>query len=390
MRIAAIYWPTSSVGGINSVLVALRKAALDEGDTFEVIESGIQATVSAGKYAEPTLLRGGDTYITVHGRASHHPSQIAYTRRWLEANYDALYFAYIVPHPTKDYVEPFFLELYVATRLPKVAFITDAYWDTYAEWAVEALPWVQKCFVTNPAYAEPIIAAGVSVEAANTPFYPLPVDPGIGRSEEPYAVWTSQWKQIKCVNQLVPVIPAISEVAKFDLFSNGIRYYQFRCRNPEKRDSLYDDWYRAVGTDYFGGPDFNGSGRADFYGYQPLEMIPNILSVAWWMLDWQGLHKPRHKAYINGSYNCTAIEALYYGACPLLAEQARKSSLPKDTFLTIAKAEEAAPLIRDSAEFALDPDRRAHAREYVNDVHHARVLYRKIKEAYGVYACSGQ
>jgi hypothetical protein len=252
MRIAALYWPTSSVGGINSVLVALRKAALDEGDTFDVIESGSQATVSAGLLDEPTLIRGGDTFITVHGRAAHHPAQITATRRWLEANYDALYFAYICPHPTKDYTEPLFLELYVAVRLPKVAFITDAYWASYRDWAVECLPWIHKCFVTNPAYAKPIIEEGYAVEAANTPFYPLEVDPGIGRSGKPYAVWTSQWKQIKSVNQLVPVIPEISKVCKFDLFSNGIRYYQFRCKNPEKRDALYEAWYRAVGTDYFG------------------------------------------------------------------------------------------------------------------------------------------
>jgi hypothetical protein len=383
MRIAALYFPTSSVGGINSVLVALRSQALDEGDDFDVIESGAQATVSAEKFPAPTLIRGGDTFITIHGRASHHPAQIDYTVSWLERNYDALYFAYICPHPTKDYPEPLFLPLYTACRLPKVAFITDAYWTTYEEWAARCLPHVERCFVTNPAYAEPILAAGYPVEAAHTPFYPLPVDPEVGRAEEPYVVWTSQWKQIKCVNQFVPAIPAISTVAKLDLFSNGIRYYQMRCQNPDKRDPLYADWYRAVGTDHFGGPEFNGTGKADFYGYQPLEMIPNILSVAWWMFDWQGLRKPKHAAYLNGSYNCTAIEALYYGACPVLAEQARKSSLPKDTFLTISSPDQSAALIYESASFALNPDRQAHARDYVERVHHARVLYGKIKNAYG-------
>ena len=373
MRIAAIYFPTSSVGGINSVLVSLREQAQSVGDTFDVIESGKQKTIDAHKLDRPQLVRGGDTFLTIHGRAPHSPEQIENTINFLEANYDALYFAYICPHETKDYSEPLFASLYDGCKLPKVAFITDAYWDTYKHWAAPCIDYCRKVFVTNPSYAKPIIAEGFDVEALNTPFFPLPVPDGAERSEEPYGVWTSQFKQIKCINNLIPVIPAITDICRFDMFSNGIRYYQLRET---------DEWKAAIGEDFFK-PEFSGNGKARFFGYQPLELMPAVYTTAHFMIDLQGLGKPKYAAYRDGSYNCTTVEALYYGACPILAEQARKSAIPHDLFCSVHDTTEIPDVLRigNANGFFIDPERQAKARQYVNEHHHVRSMYAKVRAA---------
>ena len=381
MRIAALYFPTSSVGGINSVLVSLREQATACGDTFDVIESGKQKTIDAHKLDRPQLIRGGDTFITVHGRAPHSPEQIDNTIAFLEANYDALFFSTICPHETKDYSEPLFAPLYDRCKLPKVAFITDAYWDTYKHWASGCISFTRKTFVTNPSYAKPIIAEGFDVEALNTPFFPLPIPDGAERHPEPYGVWTSQWKQIKNINNLMPVIPAITDICAFDMFSNGIRYYQMRT--SEKADKFHEAYCAAIGEDFFA-PEYTGNGKARFFGYQPLEFMPAVYTQAHFMIDLQGLGKPKYAAYTDGSYNCTAIESLYYGSCPILAAQARKSAIPSDLYLTVEDATEIPDVIRSGIDsgFFIDPERQRKARDYVEEHHHVRSMYSKVKEAF--------
>lgn len=369
MRIAAIYFPTSSVGGINSVLVALQKEAEKNGDVFDVLRCGNLKTITPTKFDKPELIRGGDTFITVHGDCSHHPDQISGTIKFLEANYDALYFAYICPHANKAYGDdPVFMPLYTDVKLPKVAFITDAYWDTYKDWAIPCLPHVKKTLVTQPAYAEPLIKMGLPVKAIDAPIFPQAV--ALKREFDPLVVWTSQWKNIKGINKLLPVIPEITKIANMEMYSNGILYYQLR-ETPE--------WKAAIRKDHFKG--FDGDGLADFFGYIPLDQIPEVLARSWYMIDLQGIGNPKFKAYTSGAYNITTIEALLYGSCPILADQAKNSIIPNEFFLTVKDAKEIPDLVKDTKDIALNGARMRRAREWVLQRHSAENMYKEVIDA---------
>jgi hypothetical protein len=369
MRIAAIYFPTSSVGGINTILVELRKEAEAQGDTFEVLRCGNLATIKPERF-EPKLIRGGDTFITIHGDCSHHPNQIEGTLKFLEENYDAVYFSSLCPHPNKAYGdEPVFLPLYEKLNLPKVALIPDAYFSTYADWGVAALRGVKKAFTTQPAFAEPMIKAGLPVKGLYAPITEVDVSE-FWKSQNPSAVWTSQWKAIKGIDKLLPHIPEITKHCELDMYSNGILYYQMR-ETPE--------WKAAIAKDHFKG--FDGEGKAHFYGYIDLDKIPGILAKSWFMIDLQGIGKPKHKAYQQGAYNYSTIEALLYGSCPILSEQTKKSIVPQEFYLTVDNADQVAELIRTKQDFALDQDRIKAAREWVLKQHSSFGMYNELKSA---------
>jgi hypothetical protein len=369
MKIAAIYWPTSSVGGINSVLVALRRAAEANGDTFDVIRCGNLKTITPSKFAEEQLIRGGDTFLTVHGECSHHPDRIKGTIMWLEANYDALYFAYICPHANKAYgEEPVFMPIYTDVKLPKVTFITDAYWDTYKDWAIPCLPHVKKTLVTQPAYAEPLLKMGLPVKPIDAPIFPQKVISE--RAKAPLAVWTSQWKNIKGITKLMPIIPKITDIVNMEMYSNGILYYQMRET---------EEWKAAMGKDHFKG--FDGNGKAQFFGYVPLDQIPEVLTRSWFMIDLQGIGNPKFKAYQGGAYNITTIEALLYGSLPILSDQTNRSIIPQEFFVTVKEADEVPDLIKRSFIKAVDRDRVEAARKWVLERHSAENMYREVIEA---------
>jgi hypothetical protein len=318
------------------------------------------------------LMRGGDTFITVHGDCSHHPDQIQETIKWLETNYDAVYFGYMCPHENKAYgSEPFFMPLYTQLKLPKVSCIVDAYWDTYSDWAIPCLPFLKKALVSQVAYADPLIKMGMPVEAIKAPFSFQ--NPKSIRSEESLTVYTSQWKTIKQIDRLLPHIPELSNHTKVELYSNGILYYQMRET---------EEWKNAVGIDHFKG--FNGVGKAEFFGYVNSGVIPEVMSRAWYMIDLQGGGKPKHEAYRNGAYNYTTVEALAYGCCPILHEQARLSIIPKELFLTVKEAKEIPELVRTSKDFALDPIRQKLGTEWVKDTHNDQAMYNTIKSAFSL------
>lgn len=372
MKIAAIYWPTSSVGGINTLFESLRSAAISQGDEFDVLRCGNLKTIKPVKFDKPNLIRGGDTFITVHGDCSHHPDQIEETIKWLEANYDAVYFGYLCPHENKAYgSDPVFMPMYTQLKLPKVACIVDAYWDSYADWAIPCFPHIKKTLVSQPAYAEPLIKMGMPVEAIKAPFTERLVN--AVRSAESLTVWTSQFKTIKGIDKLMPYIPELTEHTRFEMYSNGILYYQIREE---------EQWKAAVAIDHFKG--FNGHGKAEFYGYVDSDQIPNILTRAWFMIDLQGIGKPKHEAYRKGAYNYTTIEALAYGCCPILHEQARLSAIPHELYLTVKDAKDIPELVRVSKDFALDPVRIKRAREWVLETHSDLAMYRTIKEAFSL------
>lgn len=373
MKIAAIYWPTSSVGGINTLFESLRKTAHSQGDEFDVLRCGNLKTIKPQKFSEPQLIRGGDTFITIHGDCSHHPDQIEGTIKWLEENYDAVYFGYLCPHQNKAYGDvPVFMPMYTQLKLPKVSCIVDAYWDSYADWAIPCFPHIKRTLVSQIAYAEPLIKMGMPVEAIKAPITPK-LDIQSTRSNESLTVWTSQFKTIKGIDKLMPHIPAINEVTKFEMYSNGILYYQIRET---------DEWKNAVGVDRFKG--FNGHGKAEFFGYVETHQIPEILTRAWFMIDLQGVGKPKHEAYRNGAYNYTTIEALLYGACPILHAQAAKSIIPKEFFLTVENPKDIAALIQCQSDFALNPYRIERARDWVLNTHSDKAMYNTIKESFAM------
>ena len=382
-RIAAIYWHTTSVGGINTELQYYRHAALDEGDVFDVIRStnGVDAKVTM--YPETHRMKGGDTFIDLQGQAGHHPKHVQSTLKYLRENYDALFFVALVPHPNKNYgYTPDFLPIFTDLALPKAASISDGYWHSYCEWGRLAAPHVRVLYTGCNAYGIPVGAEGFPCITRPRPFYPLVV-PTATRSKELLTVWTSQMKQIKGILKFLRVVPKIP--GRVELYSVGIEY--FKNRETEL-------WKRAVGADHFH-PEFSGRGKAVYYGHQDLTKMPDIYTRAWFTVNLQGITaKPAKTSlfgdrvsdsksiYASGSTNNTEAESLYFGACPILHEQVLKSDLPRNTFLTVRIAEELPDLIgsKSAQKFALDPRRQKLAREWVSEHQDPRRLYREMRK----------
>lgn len=366
MKIAALYWPTSSVGGINTELRALRAEAERRGDTFHVFRSGKHKNIKAQVFPERKLIRGGDTFITIDGEASHHPDQLHDTINTL-FKYDQIYLAYLCPHPTKDYGDkPLFLtllELLHRALRPITARVTDGYWNDYKEWGEATL---KLCKAATYVHR----ASGDFWEDNNKVRYcPAPFDPdtaydGVKR-ERDLTVYISQWKAIKGIHKLLPEIPNIK--GHVELYSNGILYYQLRTSAA---------WKAAVGKDLFKG--FDGAGKATFFGYIPLDEVPVVLRRATFMVDLMGIGKPKNQTYIDGAHNLTAIEAAWYGCCPILHSRAC-NVVPLDIALFAGSARQVVSLInsKEGKAYALDPARQARAKEWA-DSFHVKKSYNRI------------
>lgn len=370
MRIACIYWYTSSVGGIATHLNALRTAAIKAGDTFDILHSRNWKTKSPTLFESRQWVRGGDTKIWIDGELPHHPSNVEESIKWLEENYDAVYFGFACPHPTKAYPEPDFLPLY-DVNLPIASGVTDGYFEEYKDWAMRCLPKARCIFVVQPTYAEPLRKAGLKVKVSLAPFSPR-LGPAKPKSKTPLVVWPNQWKNIKGINEFLDAVPHMPKSARIELYSNGIRYYQVRT---EER------WINAVKTDHF--QQYHGKGRAEFFGNVDVNEITDALQRAWFTVNLQGL-RSRKSAYQNGSYNLTEVEALFYGACPVLHSSASKTALPKETYLTTDDGEDIPDLIAGaiSSGFALAESRRRIARDFVIANHLASDKYKELKEVF--------
>lgn len=313
MKIACLYFPTSSVGGIATNVAALRNEARRRGDTFHVlvcanVERGHQFQV----FPKPKRIRGGDTFIDVDGYASHHAIRRVHAASQLN-KYDLVYLAFLCPHPTKAYGDaPVFLELLERIEKPIVGHITDGYYETYKAWGDRTAALCVRTIVDQPAYVPPGYA-----EAHPTvviPFGPFdPVGPGYPRNATPRSegrsmCWIAQWKAIKGAHRILPLLPSID--GEQNLYSNGILYYQLRSES---------DWEAAIGKDLFK-PEFSGKGKATFHGWQPMDVVQRALEYAWFMCEFQGLGRPSYAAYRNGSLNHTIVEALYYGCTPVIPQ----------------------------------------------------------------------
>jgi hypothetical protein len=378
MRLAIIYWRMiHSVGGIATSLNTMRKAALQAGDTCHILLSDCQVTKRPQVFPERKWVSGGDTKIWICGEAPHHPDNVEQTVRWLEANYDAIFFGFICPHKTTAYPEPKFLPIYNC-RLPKVTWITDGYWDTYAHWANPLLPKLRGIICQLESYALPLRQLGVCespggrlprLKISGIPFLPQ-VGRLTTRSMTPLLVWPNQWKDVKGIKPFLEQVPLLPYDLSVELYSCGIRYYQLRS-DP--------CWDKAVCTDKFKG--HNGHGRATYFGNVDLPVVLSALQRAWFTVNLQGM-KSRKETYKRGSYNNTELEALYYGACPILHRSTLQTNLPQDTYLAVRSAEEIPDAVYDAIGlgYALDPARQRRARDFVLDKHLASSRYQDLKD----------
>lgn len=369
MKIAVLHWPTSSVGGINTRLQIYRKTAKHHGDTFHVFVSANQPTKSPGLYGERRRIRGGDSFIMVDGIAPHHANNTADTLSFLRG-YDCVMLSFLCPHPTKAYgPEPAFLPLLkgiVKMGKPLIGYISDAYWDTYADFGQLVLPLCMKTLVAQKAYGKPLVKAGYPVQPVYLPFAPLVRDPRVERDPK-RVVWTPQWKAIKGIHQFFRGIPRLVRRGfSVGLYNNGIEYYKMR---------LTREWKETVEADYFKHPDKKRRDyRVAFYGCLPLEEIPAVIAGAAFAPDFQG-YGAKYKAYLNGSYNNTINEALYYGAVPVVHENMLKSEIPSELLLPISNLEDYPRAIR---KFNLKTFDYKKAREFVEEFHNADRLYEQI------------
>lgn len=316
MKIACLYFPTSSVGGIATNTEALRQEAKRRGDTFHVLVCANASTHSFETYNQSKLIRGGDTFINIDGYASHHINRLGTTILTLNRNYDLVYLAFLCPHPTKSYGDtPHFLSLIERIKLPIVGRISDGYFETYAEWGNATAARCARMIIAM----EPYLPEGFIERFPAVPVvYGRPFDPvgtGYDKTLESHTrnpnrefAWISQWKAIKGIHKFLELMPLIE--GEQTLLSNGILYYQKRTE---------PDWKAAVGTDTFK-PEFSGNGKATFFGWLPLSQVRRILARAWFMPEFQGLGKPKNEAYRKGATNNTTMEALYYGCTPVIPQ----------------------------------------------------------------------
>lgn len=370
MRVACIYWQmVGQIGGIATRLNRLRSCAIRQGDTFDILLSGPRKSKKPGLFEERKWMQNKDTCIWTCGEAPHHPHNVDQTVKWLEDNYDVLLMGYICPNKTKKYPDPLFLKLY-QSKLPKVAYISDGYWDVYKDWGELCLPYVNAVVAPQKAYLDPVSEN----YDTKTQVIPFPFSPATGKvlpkANQPLLVWPNQWKGIKGIKEFLEIIPKLEEDVAVEMYSCAVDYYQLR------KTDLYLD---AIDKDHFKG--FDGRGRAEYFGNVDIPRVLGAMQRAWFTCNLQGM-KTRKQTYKNGSYNNAEVEALWYGACPILHKSTLNTSLPQETFLAVERADEIPELIAWSKDFAIDPDRINAAKQYIRDTHWGSKVYKQLKEMF--------
>ena len=367
MRIACVYWWCHSVGGIGTHLNSIRKAAIDYGDKFDILHSMPWKNKKPKVFDKRKWVLGGDTRIWIDGEIP----QNEYAAKWLEKNYDAVVFGYLCPNKTKKYKEPDFLHIY-NIKLPKVAWVMDGYFDRYPEWSKSLPSKLLAVFCPLEQYAKPLKNAGVKTVISAFPFHPLK-GKRPKRSDKPLLVWPNQWKEIKGVTKFLEIVPDLPEDTAVELYSTGIRYFQLRHT---------DTWRNAVDKDIYhlGGDKYNGKGRAIYVGNVDVPDMHKSLCRAWYTCNLQGM-KSKINTYSSGSYNNTEVEALYYGALPILHNSGLKTALPPSTCLWVSSPGDIPQVVRDANrdKYALDPERQKLGKEFVMDTHLASHRYLDVR-----------
>jgi hypothetical protein len=358
MKICCLYFPTSSVGGIATNIASLRAEAGRRGDTFHALKCDNIKSHEFTITSKLQRIRGGDTFVDIDGYAPHHPSKAAYVAKKINENYDIVYLTQMCPHATKAYGnDPIFLPLLKGISKPIVGNIPDGYWDTYAHWGNLVAALCSRIIVATPPYRPN--------DLDNYPNIPIvygygfdPVELDTPRDAERSMVWISQWKAIKGIHNFLSYLPNVE--GKQDLYSNGILYYQLRTE---------EKWKNAIGRDEFQG--FSGSGRATFFGWQPLDVIRQVLSRAWFMPEFQGFGRPRNAAYQNGSINNTIKEALFYQCTPVIPSMTVKAyDMPVEAVRGVDSYEEA--VVALNGDRAEKPEL---GKQWVLDKYHIAKIY---------------
>jgi len=366
LRVCALQWKTTGVAGLNSELIAMYNEGADRGHVWKVFETWPWVQKDYEIYGERQLIRGGDVYLTVDGKLSHHPRHAKVVADYINLNFDYLYLSGMVPHPNKAYgSEPFFYDFLRMIEIPMIGRICDGYAGSYRAWLELGLEMTPTLNHVTIAYSYRETVERYGIEGVHIPFYPEPSH--VSRTEHPSLVWLSQWKNIKGIKQFVKALPDINNRITVDMYSNGIEYYQMR-NTPL--------WQSVVGKDMFDSK-FSGRGNATFHGYTALENIPDILSRSWAMADFQGMGRARYEVYNKGSINTTGIEALWYGCLPIVAEN---SIIPTELCLKV-RAENIAQEINDcliTTNFATNGARQKLAKAYVSENFLASTVYDKI------------
>lgn len=368
MKIAAIHWFTRSVGGTATRMRTFQRAASMQGDTFHVLISRDNKQ-KPKLFPEKKWMFGGDTRIWVDGQAPH-GENVSLTAKWLNDNYDAVFFSFMCPHPCKTCPEPVFLRLYEKLKIPMIATVPDGYWHKYSEWGEMCIPYLKRVVSPLPSYASNLSDV-VNVTVLPFPFYPLIKRPP-KRSETPLLSWTNQWKNIKGITEFLEIVPNLPEEVSVDLYSSGIRYYQLRTT---------DIWKNSVREDTFS--QYHGNGRAVYYANVDLPEIAKVYCRSWFTCSLQGM-KTNKQAYKTGSYNNAELEALYYGACPILYESALGAGIPEDCFIPVRDQTEIPSSVETSLEtgYATCSERRKKSREFVMNKHWAPKLYSRLKDMF--------
>ena len=376
MKVAIIYFPISSVGGIATVARNLQRAARASKDEAHVLRSSDATTIQPGLFASPKRIRGGDSHIVIDGEAPH-GARFRDTKKFLEENYDALFFVHPCCHPTKAYgTEARWLDMYSDIQLPKAMRFSDGYAETYP-WVKSAIGYCEAVFAVEKAYTLPLEKLGIKAEILPHPFFPEKED--APRAKTRLTVYPNQWKQIKCPWEFVAALPKIKGTV--EMLNNGIEYYNIRT-DPT--------WIHGVGVDLFAEPkEYAGQALAGprtrrFHGSIPYLDAIRWYQRAWSIVDLMG-QRAKHGAYREGAFNNTVLEALWYGARPILHVQALKARLPHDLSLHIdlgPKHKNLAPLIECvNAAQPLSPKELDRARTFVLQHHDAKKVWKQLKGA---------
>ena len=365
MRLAIVNWYTRSVGGIATRLNTYRRAAMQVGDSCDILLSKCLKT-GPQLFSERKWVYGGDTRIWIDGYVPH-GERVQESIDFINSNYDAVCFGFLCPHPCPSVKEPRFLELLQGIKLPMGAFISDGFWDKYAEWGKLCLPYLNGIAAPVQSYADTL--KGVAdVQVIPFPFIPIKGEP-VARSKRPLVVWPHQWKNIKGINEFLSIVPQLKPHIQVELYSSGIRYYQLRTT---------DIWKNAVGEDTFS--QYNGTGRAIYLANVDLPRIADAYQRAWFTVSLQGM-KSKKEAYKTGSYNNSEVESFYYGACSVLHESTLNTILPQDCYIAVKDETEIPDAIHEAIKsgFALDPERIKRAREFVRRTHWGVNKYKQLK-----------
>lgn len=373
MRIAIIYWPIKSVGGIATHLNTWRQAALDSGDECDILVSK-PTSLSPSLFPERRSIFGGDTRIWIDGSLPH-GEKVQESINFIKTNYDGVIFSTICPRRTKTYPEPKFMELYEGLKSRKIPFVScvmDGHFQA-GEWETWCVNRCKKIICPLESYAAPLSGfGGVKVVISPFPFNPF-AHVGRTSTKNPLLVWANQWKNLKGISEFLSIVPDLPPNVEVEMYSNGIRYYQLRntslFRKAVKRDHLSND------------TGLKGS-RAHFYGNVEHSEIMKVFQRAWFTVNLQGI-KAKKGPYFLGSYNNTEVEALWCGAIPILHSSAHRTDLPKNTFLTVDSAQEIPAVVEKALKEKMihDPQRNLSAVKFINDKHYYLDRYEQVKRS---------